>query len=352
MNSCSVDIPQTFNTTPANIELILSSPETRTRGPHSNPPCFFRHLSQSISLSVIFEIIKRTEIFTSSCKVGAILPLLKSGSRTEASSCRPVILLNIVSKVLEKCIYDSVYSHCITKLSIHQHGFTKKRSNFTNLLPYLETSYKHMGEKLETMSTFYCDFSKAFDKVPHKFLLTKLYAFSIRGQLHRVIESYLSNRRQFVRFDRVESHSFAVKSVVPQRSLLESIFFMIFINDPPNEFKYSLPYFFADDLKFFHTNLSDLHEYILKFEYWVEKKGMQLASKKSFVINFQPSPVSLYLYREPILVYQLWKSDPSFHVHFLKGLSKANSVFRMVKRNVPQGLGRKSGSEVRFGSFI
>ena len=111
--------------------------------------------------------------------------------------------LNIASKFLEKCIYDSIYNKCITKLSFHQHGF-KKSSTFTNLQPYLKAIYKCTDTKFGTVSNFYSDFAEAFNKVPHKLLLPKLYAFGIRGKLDRVIEKFLSNRCQFVRFHRVE----------------------------------------------------------------------------------------------------------------------------------------------------
>ena len=42
------------------------------------------------------------------------------------------------------------------------------------------------------------DFPKAFDTVPHKILLQKLYDYGIRGPAYSLIESYLTNRKQFV----------------------------------------------------------------------------------------------------------------------------------------------------------
>ena len=47
-----------------------------------------------------------------------------------------------------------------------------------------------------------------------------MHAFGIRGEALGVISSYLTNRHQFVRFDRVKSELLAVKSGVPQGSIV------------------------------------------------------------------------------------------------------------------------------------
>ena len=263
---------------------------------------FFQQLSSviSLSLSVLFEIIKRTESFPPIWKVGAISPMFKSGSPFEDCNYRPITLLNVVSKVLERCIYDSVYDHCIHRISKNQHGFMKKRSIFTNLLPYLENVYRCVDERFQTVSAFYSDFAKAFDKVPHKLLLAKMHAFGIRGEALGVISSYLTNRHQFVRFDRVKSELLAVKSGVPQGSIVGPLFFIIFINDLVREIEHSLPYPFADDLKLLHTNLTDMQNDLLKFEIWVAKNGMDLQLTKCYLLNFKPQTLSIKLYGETL----------------------------------------------------
>ena len=107
---------------------------------------------------VPLKIIKCTGSFPSSWKVGAISPLLKSGSPTEASNYRPVaiciyIFLNIASKVLEQCIYDSIHSHCITKLSIHQQIYSLTWKLSTNVLTRSSKQYQRSTVILEKGST-------------------------------------------------------------------------------------------------------------------------------------------------------------------------------------------------------
>ena len=149
---------------------------SKSRSPDSLPPCFLKNLSTSIgySISVRFRIARRNGTFPTLWKIEAVSPLFKSGSRSQAANYRPVTLPNIIAKVLEKCIYDDNYLHCLSQYSNAQHGFMRGRSVFTYLVPFLDRLYKNLDSKCNDLSVFYSDFSKAFDKVLHKLLTAKL----------------------------------------------------------------------------------------------------------------------------------------------------------------------------------
>ena len=60
------------------------------------------------------------------------------------------------------------------------------------------------------------DFTKAFDKVPHRRLLHKLDYYRIRGSTHKWINSWLSRRTQQVVLDCQASDPVPVLSGVPK----------------------------------------------------------------------------------------------------------------------------------------
>ena len=80
----------------------------------------------------------------------------------------------------------------------HQHGFRSKRSCVTQLLEVIE-EWSDILERGGNIDCIYLDFQKAFDTVPFRRLLEKLYAYGIRGKLHKWIELFLIDRKQQVK---------------------------------------------------------------------------------------------------------------------------------------------------------
>ena len=100
------------------------------------------------------------------------------------------------------------------------------------------------------MDVIYLDFAKAFDKVPHIRLMSKVRALGITGKIHRWIENWLNNRKQRVVLNGIASEWTDVKSGVPQGSVLGPLLFLIFINDIDQDVENKILKF-ADDTKLF-----------------------------------------------------------------------------------------------------
>ena len=132
-------------------------------------------------------------------------------------------------------------------ISPTQHGFVKKKACVTNLLECQNIVSKLLNDD-KAVDVLYTDFEKAFDKVSHKKLEIKLYAYGIRGKMLDWIEDFLRNRRQRVVMGETESEWGDILSGVPQGSVLGPILFVIYINDLPDGLESTFK-MYADDSK-------------------------------------------------------------------------------------------------------
>ena len=201
-----------------------------------------------------------TQIFKKSLSEGKVIdvwkkavvtPLYKKGRKSSVDSYRPVSLTSVPCKILESIIKDQLVEY-LQKHSIiapSQHGFTSGRSCLTNLTEFLEFVTNQLDHKTP-VDAIYLDFSKAFDKVPHKRLLLKLKGIGIKGQLLEWISDWLSNRSQQVQVKGSLSDWAMVKSGVPQGSVLGPILFLIYVNDIDEKVTCNISKF-ADDTKIY-----------------------------------------------------------------------------------------------------
>lgn len=133
-------------------------------------------------------------------------------------------------------------------ISCDQHGFVNARSTTTNQLVFQKyiLDVFSSGYQIEVIST---DFSKAFDKVDHTILISKLFSISIRDPFLSWFPSYISNRKIIIKYINFISILFNVSSGVPQCTHLVPIIFLIFINDL--NVLNSRKLLFDDDMKLF-----------------------------------------------------------------------------------------------------
>ena len=205
-------------------------------------------LTRIINLSLSSGIVPKQ------LKLARIIPLFKSGDQDLYANYRPVSVLPIFSKFLEKVVYKRLYNFLI-KYNIlfdNQYGFRKNHSTALALLHLYDTLANAIDNKEYTMGVF-IDLSKAFDTVNHEILLAKLQHYGIRGTPLKWFESYLSGREQFVNFNGYCSSYKLVKCGVPQGSVLGPLLFLIYINDICNVSSALDILLFADDTSIFFS---------------------------------------------------------------------------------------------------
>ena len=245
-----------INTSLQTIHRILKKLKTNSAaGPDGLPPIFYHHTAPSMSfpLSIFFRTLIETRSIPDEWRVAIITPIFKKGSPSDPTNYRPVSLTCTCCKILESIITSEILNflnqpHLITK---HQHGFLSRHSTSTNLLECINDWTLSISNK-KSIPIAYIDFKSAFDCISHPKLLLKLSSYGIKGNLYFWIQSFLSNRSQFVKINSSYSLPCPVSSGVIQGSVVGSLLFNLFINDITDHFHHDTTIkLFADDIKLY-----------------------------------------------------------------------------------------------------
>ena len=237
-------------------------------------------------------------------KIAKIIPIFKSGDCKCLNNYRPISLLPVFSKLLEKIVHKRLMTFIQNNniLYKHQYGFQPKHATVHPLIQFVKsiTDSNDLNTKDNTIGIF-LDLSKAFDTVSHSILLKKLCFYGVRGVALDWFQSYLSDCSHYTDFDGCSSSVVEVNCGVPQASILGPLLSLIYVNDLPNCTSMNV-LSYADDTTLFksspciNTLCVQINNELDKIYTWLKVNKLSLNISKSKYMIFGP--------RNPHLRYQ------------------------------------------------
>ena len=181
-----------------------------------------------IPLNIIFMNCLRRGLFPEIWKYANEVPVHKENEQNVTGNYRPISLLLIFGKMLEKLIY--LVSNEL--LNPNQSGFRPSDSTVNQLISITHTIFKAFdcNPPLD-VRTMYLDISKEFDRVWHDGLIYKLKRCGVSGKLPSLIQSFLKNRKRRTVLNGQCSNWGDILAGMPQGSILGPLFFLVHIND-------------------------------------------------------------------------------------------------------------------------
>ena len=373
------DIPE--NTTPSTnkrkikvskngiISLIKSLDARKTSGPDHIGPYTIKSLVANVSafvdcIKMIYEKSLEEGNVPDDWKKAVVVPVFKSGSRSNPGNYRPISLTCILGKLLEHIIASQMWDFIDEEdlITSRQHGFRKRLSTTTQLLHVVHNAAKSTNEKQHyNMISF--DFKKAFDKGCHKLLINKLHGYSFPVQIVLWIEEWLRARSSVVAVNSSVSRNFQVTSGVPQGSVLGPLLFLIYVDDITREIKSDIR-LYADDTLLCHNIENDndaaiFQSDILKLSAWAKKWKMvfnvskcahlEIGSPKPryhFCLDGQIIPTAESIkYLGVTIDYKL-----KFQEHIDDIIGKGNKLLGMIRRCL--GPANQHTKMVAFNSIV
>ena len=181
-------------------------------------------------------------------KTARVTPIFKAGDPADPGNYRPISILPVISKVIERAVFDQLYKYLNDNNLIHvnQSGFRPSFSTSTALVNISEDWYDEI-DKGNIVGLCMLDFKKAFDTVNHNILLDKLKLYGVSKYVINWFQSYLTNRTQYTCIDGISSSLHGIQCGVPQGSIDGPLAFLIYINDLPKCVSHCKVSMYADD---------------------------------------------------------------------------------------------------------
>ena len=315
----------------------------------------------SLPLTHIFNLSLTNGIVPAKWKISRVTPLFKDGSRSSVGNYRPISVIPVVMKVLERIVHDQFHDYLSyhNMFSAEQSGFRPRHSTQTTLLEVSDYILKSIDDG-HLVGAVFLDLKKALDTVCHPILIKKLQSFGVSGLGLDWFISYLSDRQQVTQVGTAMSDVANVKFGVPQGSILGPLLFTLYINSLPSIVESLCKIdLYADDTALFCAGESageiseKLSVVMGSVAMWMEKNGLTLNASKTKAMLFgshfklnKAGPLNVRIKNTPIETVSSFKYlglhfdqtlSWNIHVdHITKSVVKYIGLFYRIRKYLSQ----------------
>ena len=222
---------------PDQVEKIICSLNNSLSYGLDNIDTYIIKLVKSEILPAITHIINlsiSTQTFPAGWKKSKVVPLYKKDDRLNPKNYRPVTIVPILSKVLERIIFNQVTEYLSANQLLHpNHHAFRAGFNTTTAMIQMYDEWVQAVESEQIAGVVMLDMSAAFDLVDHNLLLQKLCQYGFETNSLDWMKSYLNGRKQCVVINGSLSKMLPVNTGVPQGSILGPLLYTLFTNELP-----------------------------------------------------------------------------------------------------------------------
>ena len=167
------------------------------------------------------------------------------------------LTITSINKIIKKLFHKQLDGFLENNNCLYAHHFGFRSNYLTNhALITITEKNKNALDNGKIACGVFLDLQKAFDTVDHQILHSKLEHYAIRRTPLNWFKSYLTNRRQFVIINNIQSETLFNEYGVPQGSVQGPLLFLIYINDLHSATNYSEVHHFPDDTNLLYSSKS------------------------------------------------------------------------------------------------